>query len=334
MSNTWYFENKNGESKKVNLHSLFTKIIESNDENSKNILKEYWRISWFNELKRVYDNIASDYRKIFDLDSSVSNKEAVSIFEEYINKYGESGFIEKAYKKGVDVTNNVHYVKDKVNDKSKFVFNPIIKALISITSNEAKFDKYYNDRLNKFLSMTPNLGGVNFTQYSNQSITEAYFLAHNLLAEPYNRIMFGNYYGHDIKTGIMLDDNGAVLNTDELIDSAWKSQTKRLAIVGATYHKYALGKEMGVSDEINIAVIKDESSYVINTNGEVSDVDAKDGSGDVSPLFSRQANISLGSAKAGRNKKTIWHFYDHRYNTAGMLKWAEYEITNERMRDS
>lgn len=112
------------------------------------------------------------------------------------------------------------------------------------------------------------------------------------------------------------------------------NQTKRLAVVGATYHPYELGLKNGVADEINIAVIEDETTDVVNTNGEMSTIDAKDGSGDVSPLFSRQANVSLLDAKVGSNKKTIWHFKDNKHGTAGMLKWAEYEVSNERMRDS
>lgn len=157
-------------------------------------------------------------------------------------------------------------------------------------------------------------------------IIKAFFLAHNLLGESINRLLYGHYYGHDNKKEFT--------ELEDAISIHVLSQSKRLAIAGATYFPFAQGMKYGVSDTMLCAVIEDETANVMNTNGETDDADSKDGSGNVSPIMSRMENYSLGSAQVGKNKKTIWHFYNERYGTAGMFKWAEYETTNAKRRMS
>jgi hypothetical protein len=45
-------------------------------------------------------------------------------------------------------------------------------------------------------------------------------------------------------------------------------------------------------------------------------------------------NHSLLDAAVGANKKTIYHDIESKYGVPSLLKWAEYEITNEKRRNS
>jgi hypothetical protein len=159
-------------------------------------------------------------------------------------------------------------------------------------------------------------------------ILVSYFLAHNILAESYNRLMYGDFWSHPNKAK---DKN----NDTESLSSRWIAQTKRLVIAGATYHSYAQGLKYGVDEEINIAVVEDNKTSVHNSNGdEDQGLDAMDGSGFVSPYYSMQANHSLIDAFAGKNKKTIFHDINSKYGNARLLKWAEYSLSNSKRRES
>ena len=110
-------------------------------------------------------------------------------------------------------------------------------------------------------------------------------------------------------------------------------QTKRQSIQGATVHTYAMGMKYGVSEEVEFAIIDDDVAACTNIIGDSSEIDANDGSGRVSPIFSRMANVSLLDAEVGANKKTTFADINPNTGTAVYVKWAEYEITNELMRN-
>lgn len=107
-----------------------------------------------------------------------------------------------------------------------------------------------------------------------------------------------------------------------------------MVIYGATYHSYAQGLLYGVPEKIKAAVIEDLGSSVFSITGQNSIVDSMDGSGLTSPIFSRMQNTSLIDAAVGANKKTIYHDIQSKYGLPTLLKWAEYEITNEKRRNS
>lgn len=107
-----------------------------------------------------------------------------------------------------------------------------------------------------------------------------------------------------------------------------------MVIYGATYHSYAQGLKYGVPDKVKCAVIDDIPANVISITGASDTVDAWDGAGLTSPLFSRMQNRSLIDAAVHANKKTIYHDIESKYGSPTLLKWAEYEITNEKRRNS
>ena len=111
------------------------------------------------------------------------------------------------------------------------------------------------------------------------------------------------------------------------------AQFKRNVIMSATMTKF-IPSINGISNDMNIACIYDIGANVFNFTGEISNVDAHDGSAQVSPLWSILENKSLGTNEVGTVKKPIHHFYDDKYMTATLLKYATDAMTNNWMRQS
>lgn len=111
------------------------------------------------------------------------------------------------------------------------------------------------------------------------------------------------------------------------------AQFKRNVIMSATMTKMVPSLE-GICEKMNIACISDVPANVFNFNGKTDEVDAHDGSAQLSPFWSILENKSLGPNEVGTVKKPIQHWYDDRYMTATLLKYATDTITNQWMRQS
>ena len=111
------------------------------------------------------------------------------------------------------------------------------------------------------------------------------------------------------------------------------AQFKRNVIMSATMTKMVPSLE-GICEQMNIACISDVSADVFNFSGKTDAVDAHDGSAQLSPFWSILENKSLGPNEVGTIKKPIQHYYDDRYMTATLLKYATDTITNQWMRQS
>lgn len=111
------------------------------------------------------------------------------------------------------------------------------------------------------------------------------------------------------------------------------AQFKRNVIMSATMTKMVPSLE-GICERMNIACISDVPADVFNFSGKTDAVDAHDGSAQLSPFWSILENKSLGPNEVGTVKKPIQHFYDDRYMTATLLKYATDTITNQWMRQS
>ena len=112
------------------------------------------------------------------------------------------------------------------------------------------------------------------------------------------------------------------------------NQVKRSVINGSTIHPFAQnikddnGNYCGVTDLINIAVIKDNEGLVFTPLGVDDTIDSQDGSGWYTALQAKLENNSLVDAAAGENKKTILHDIDPLTGTPVLLKWAVYSLSN------
>lgn len=113
------------------------------------------------------------------------------------------------------------------------------------------------------------------------------------------------------------------------------NQIKRSVIFGSTIHPFAQGiydnsgHKNGVTEMIDIAIIKDEQGKIYTPNGVSTNIDSQDGSGHCTALQSMLENNSLVDAYVGANKKTIVHDIDPETGVPVLLKWAVYSLTND-----
>lgn len=163
-------------------------------------------------------------------------------------------------------------------------------------------------------------------------VFDTYFMTDVLLSNEYTSLMTGEVWAHPNKNkeGFGTDDYFEFSEANRLI-----AQNKRAVIYGATVHPFLQGMKYGVAETINISVISDIPGTVWNMIGEENDgLDTMDGSGFSSPYQSRFENNSLVDAAVGHDKKTIMHDNDPRYGRPTLLKWAVFELTNDRRRKS
>jgi predicted protein tyrosine phosphatase len=57
-----------------------------------------------------------------------------------------------------------------------------------------------------------------------------------------------------------------------------------------------------------------------------------DGATFENPFFGILQNNSLGGARVGQNKKTFTHYYNQKTGTGGIIKTAEFPLTNRYIR--
>lgn len=109
------------------------------------------------------------------------------------------------------------------------------------------------------------------------------------------------------------------------------TQLKRNVIIPATLHYMHNDLLNGVAKKVKVAIIKDMPAYVFNFKGDTDKIDSMDGSAFITAEQSILENLSLGSQEVGPDKKPIWHHYDQATGTAALMKFASFEINNERM---
>ena len=191
-----------------------------------------------------------------------------------------------------------------------------------MTIDTIKNDKFYNP-ITKEYSFVSEDGTLN-------PIAEVYFALDQILSNQFNILTTGNFWTHTNK-------NKEGVGSDYLTYSEanrFVNQIKRNVIFGSTIHPFAqgiksdAGYEIGVTPEINIAIIEDQDGLFYTPAGIDTKGDAQDGCGWSTALQSILENNSLVDAKVGDNKKTIVHDIDHRYGAPTLLKWAVYSLTN------
>lgn len=117
-------------------------------------------------------------------------------------------------------------------------------------------------------------------------------------------------------------------------NAAQNAQFKRNVIIPGTMRPYTPDCIDGLGRSVKIAVINDVPANVFNFDGKSDKIDAHDGSAMESPITSILENNSLQDNEVGTIKKPIHHWYDDRYGTSTLLKYAVDTITNQWMRQS
>lgn len=159
----------------------------------------------------------------------------------------------------------------------------------------------------------------------------------NPLIDCYNKLNFfftqefmnstvGAYYAHPSK-----DKTGNPLN-DETSRKA--AQDKRNVSFTAAMHSYLHNLIDGIPDVINMAIMPDVKDILQTISGDSFDIKNFDGATFENPFFGRMINNSLCGAKVGKNKKTFIHFYDDKTGTGGIVKTADYSLSNYEIRES
>lgn len=167
---------------------------------------------------------------------------------------------------------------------------------------------------------------------------QAYFYANLYLAGEVNDTMLGIAAAHK-GTKVNIDD--LENNYDKYKEAVRKdesariiAQIKRSVIAGATMHAVLQGLPNGVAPTVRIAEIADLKSLVQTVEGEIKEQDSGDGSAFVFRPHGRLINNSLQDARAGVDRKTIGHGFNPLYGLPELMKFAEYDITNNRRQAS
>lgn len=117
-----------------------------------------------------------------------------------------------------------------------------------------------------------------------------------------------------------------------IINTAEGTQFKRNVIATATLQHPVTGKIDGISNEVTCAVIYDMKAPVNNLR-ESDEIDAQDGSAQMSPIQVHLENNSLGDQRVGTNRKPIWD--DQTSDCSSFLaKFAAFGLTNSMMINS
>ena len=114
------------------------------------------------------------------------------------------------------------------------------------------------------------------------------------------------------------------------------TQFKRNVIIPATLQYEQMGALNGIPFKLKVAIIKDTKASTWNFRGDNNKggLDAHDGSAWINPFVSILENKALQDQEVGVDKKPIWHHFNPNTNSATLLKFATFTITNERMRTS
>lgn len=358
LEKSWKYKDENGELIEIVPAEILRNYIDGKSDNLDSLITAIWQSQKW-QLNSLVSKILSDYRKVFKNETF----EKLDDVKAKISKYKNIDELREAFvAAGIEFKEEIH--ASKVNKKwsinESLVY--LLKQFDSFESTkkfitEIQFERFKSDA-SKAIDTIKNELTTSGDSVDVDRMLFAYFITDILFTNNYNQMMVGQVFAHPNKNKRKIDDIKSDLRntiykgnkdvTDaqltaeaqgifesESFASRWIGQVKRMVIYGATYHSYAQGLDDGVSEFVKTAVIEDLPVETFSITGLYKDDnDSMDGSGFTHPIFSRLQNRSLLDAAVGANKKTIYHDIDGRYGTPTLLKWAEYEITNEKRRNS
>ena len=265
---------------------------------------------------------------------------------------------------------NVEIVKQLLKDKLRVPITPEIQAKISEwqtsdwkeaskwidqRTGEIIFAKVYDYNLesgeNEFVANIRRPNDIGLLESLNDSVSaieinpilESYNILNYFFTQEYMGSTVGMFYAHPnkkakniqqlLQTGqISTEEAHQLALADEKARKA--AQDKRNVSFTAAMHSFLKGLLQGVPDEINIAIMDDPKDYFTTVSGDNFDIKPFDGCTFENPFFGEMENASLGGARVGVNKKTFTHYYDSRTGTGGIIKTANFSLTNDRIRGS
>ena len=125
----------------------------------------------------------------------------------------------------------------------------------------------------------------------------------------------------------------------QMENNAQGTQLKRNVIIPGTLHYAHLGTLDGIPAKTKVAILKDLKApvwtFLSDKDGsKQAAVDAHDGSALQNPIWTILENNALGSQKVGQDMKPIWHSMNEDSMSASLVKFAVFNISNQRMQDT
>ena len=192
------------------------------------------------------------------------------------------------------------------------------------------------------LSLLENIS-QSVTSVEINPIIESYNILNYFLTQEFMGSTVGMFYAHPnkkaqniqrlLREGKISEEQAYKMILED--EKARKlAQDKRNVSFTASMHSFLKNLIQGIPSEINIAIMDDPHDLFSTISGDTFDIKPFDGCTFECPWFGEMENASLGGAKVGVNKKTFTHYYDARTGTGGIIKTANFCITNDRVRGS
>lgn len=236
-------------------------------------------------------------------------------------------------------TKNRNITYGKVSENEEVEINPVLNAffmLDNLIGNNLRFSltgSEINHKVKELANLDLGAKGMNLHKafikkynpnYDNKNIT--FYDA---------MVALKNYNGEE--SDLASANSVRTIYNEQIYkieNAAQNAQFKRNVIIPGTLRYYLQGTLNGIRDRMKIAVINDIGAKVFNFDGKSDSIDAHDGSAFVNPFSSILENLSLQDNEVGTIKKPIQHWYDDRYMSATLLKYAVDTITNRWMLQS
>lgn len=233
-------------------------------------------------------------------------------------------------KNGVTLTQELHYSYAK---KRGVEANKLIAAELASISSFDTFRAQMGERLKKLEAFAEDAKRYikdnknkfsTFPSSIDSGLIAKYLLITNIIQQAYLDLTSKEPFIDVVKS--KYKDNVAEA------DEKFRATTKRMVIFPGTVENFQQKLINGVSPSIKLAVIDDLSEPVYNPNGAMSGQDVFDGSCFICPIQSRLENNSIPGRGIQGTKKTLgMHTGD---NYATLYKWAEFPLTNEKIRNA
>lgn len=254
------------------------------------------------------------------------------------NDYNGNQFYDFMYDQKIDVLKTM--LKDKVdieaNDDIKSLLGEHAKEWIDPQTNKIILAKVIDAELETIQNIRYSRDFTPELEQEIQSDNSPTGLVLNPIIDAYNTLNYfftqefmnssvGAFYAHPSK-------NDSTVYADEKSRKA--AQDKRNVSMTAAMHPFIQNLIQGIPPEINIAIMPDLIDTLQTVSGDVFDLKPFDGATFENPFFGLMENASLGGAKVGQNKKTFTHYYDQRTGTGGIIKTANFPLSNYLIRRS
>lgn len=270
------------------------------------------------------------FEKAFKLNS------ALKLIEEHDSKITNGDLNSKLYNKLIDFQLK-SFISQLEEDGIIINMNISSLAFQDYISRVGKFigykdyDSYYKDwvdeKTDRLILRKENV--INPILYR-------YFLERALIAESYQHITVGNELAHKAKGAYSLKDTDGdyVKALSSNMSMRYVAMTKRAVAHQATMHPYQLGLFNGVPYYENICFIVDPEMTLFNQLGNKTSQPVTDGASFSNMLSTILKNNSLLDQGGQIHHKSIGMSIDPYNGSAKLMKHADHNISNEKIRNS